>query len=169
MTLYPLLFVIHETNVSMDAMLELHEDPEFYGSYHAIISREGEINFLVDATDKAYAAANSTFTDSFGEVQEIKGSVDDFAYHVALETPTDAQGNFNVTYHTGYTIEQYESLAWLSVSVGARKDRIVTHGEIKDPQDIEPRCFNMAHFMNEFINARQTVRKTINTGLENVG
>ena len=71
--------------------------------------------------------------------------MDDFAYHVALETPPDGV-KFNYATHTGYTIQQYQSLAWLARRTGVLNHRIATHGQIKDPQTTEPRCFNRGEF-----------------------
>ena len=162
--LYPLLVVIHETLISANASLILHSDPEYYGSYHALIDRAGEITYLTPSDSKAYAAARSSFTNSFGEVEQINGSVDDFAYHIALETPVDGYNSLKAA-HIGYTKEQYESLAWLSAHTGVRKERIVTHGEIQTPTTNEPRCFNFDYFFAQFEQARTVSRKTLNFGV----
>lgn len=139
---FPLLFVIHETNTDIETSLRLHNDPEYYGSYHAIIERTGVIHYLTPADSKAFAAAKSSYFNVItGEVEEMEGSVDDFAYHVSLETPQDGI-KFNYDSHTGYTVQQYQSLAWLVRASGVQIHRIVTHGELKDPASIEPRCFN---------------------------
>ena len=155
--MFPLLVVIHETVISAEEVILLHNDPEYYASYHAVVNRLGDIIYLVPPEYKAYAAANSSFTNPFGIVEEINGSVDDFAYHIALESPTLA-----IT-HVGYSKEQYTSLAWLCVAVGARFDRIVTHGEIQDPTTLEPKCFNRPYFDNEFIEQRHSGRKIFDT------
>jgi N-acetyl-anhydromuramyl-L-alanine amidase AmpD len=160
----PLLVVIHETLISAEDSIKLHGDPEYFASYHSLVKKDGCIVYLTPGDCKAYAAAESTFTDSFGEEQSIEGSVDDFAYHIALETPFDGLIN-GLDYHTGYTKEQYNSLAWLCASVGAFPNRIVTHGEIVTPKTDEPRCFNYDYFYERFNFTRKIVGKTIKLGV----
>jgi len=154
---YPLLFVIHETNIDIETSLLLHNDPDYLGSYHAVIDRSGIINYLVPADSKAFAAAQSVFFNPITGVEEsMNNSVDDFAYHVALETPPDGV-KFNYSTHTGYTIQQYKSLAWLARHTGVEQHRIVTHGQIRNPQTNEPRCFNRGvfqDFMDELTNEK---------------
>lgn len=162
--LYPLLVVIHETLISAQDSIRLHGDPEYYASYHALVERSGEITYLTPADSKAYAAANSAYTDAFGEIQEVNGSVDDFAYHIALETPPDGYNAFK-TAHIGYTKEQYKSLAWLVAATGVRKDRIVTHGEIRTPTTSEPRCFNFDYFFSLYEQARVVSKKILDFGV----
>ena len=137
MTLPPLLVVLHETVISAEQSTKFHGDPSYLGSYHAIVARNGDIIYLVPPEHKAFAAANSAFLDpTSGELEEVNGSVNDFAYHIALETPIDGRDP-NKTTHSGYTREQYQSLAWLCVATGVQSNRITTHGEIKDPQTVE--------------------------------
>lgn len=162
---YPLLFVIHETNVDIETSLMLHNDPQYYGSYHAVIDRPGTIHYLVPAESKAFAAAESVFHNlTTGEDEAINGSVDDFAYHVALETPVDGI-KFNYSTHTGYTIQQYNTLAWLAHSTGVQRERIITHGQIREPEIIEPRCFNMDYFMEIYNAAKYKARKRFDFGV----
>ncbi len=162
--LYPLLIVIHETYISADDSFALHADPQYYGSYHALIERSGEITYLAPSDSKAYAAANSSFTDTFGEVQEVNGSVDDFAYHIALETPPDGYNAFKEA-HIGYTKEQYNSLGWLVAATGVQEDRIVTHGEIRNETTNEPRCFNYDYFYSQYETYKGTIGKRFDFGV----
>ena len=162
--LYPLLVVIHETLISVEDSLRLHADPEYFASYHAVIDRAGNITYLTPSDQKAYAAANSIYTDVFGDQEHIKGSVDDFAYHIALETPRDGY-NASKEFHIGYTKEQYESLAWLTAATGVDKSRITTHGEIREPITSEPRCFNYDYFYNIYLTKRGVVGKRLNFGV----
>ena len=162
---YPLLVVIHETLITAEHSKILHGDPEYYGSYHSLIERSGKITYLVPAEHKAYAASTSRFIDNFGEEQSIKGSVDDFAYHIALETPRDGIHYPDRNYHVGYTSEQYTSLAWLCVATGVQKERITTHGEIVEPPTNEPRCFNYDYFYNLYVKQRSVGRKLLNFGV----
>ena len=147
MAFFPLIVVIHETYVNTETILSLHEDPQFIASYHAVIDPNGVIHYLVPADAKAYGAAESVFRDSFGEEQQINGSVDDFAYHISLVTPDDGRDR-NKKAHSGYTRQQYKSLAWLCHSTGVARNRIVTHAEIKleEAAITEPRCFNDDYF-----------------------
>lgn len=140
--MFEVLVVIHETIVSCEDVLRLHQNREWGASYHACIERSGEITYYVEANKRAKAAANSCFVNSYGEREEYEGSVDDFAYHIALESPTDGRDKL-VSKHSGYTKEQYESLAWLIGRTGVGDDRITTHGEVKLFKEIEPRSFSM--------------------------
>ena len=142
MSLPALLFVIHETIIDLKQSLDLHADSNYLGSYHTVISYSGEIYYLVPSQYKAYAAANS----AFGE-EQIDGSVNDFAYHVALETPVDGR-DVKVLSHSGYSYEQYHSLAWLIKATGVDLNRVTTHGRIKIPASTEPRCLNLTYLLN---------------------
>lgn len=163
---FPLLVVIHETLISAEDSIRLHADPNYYGSYHALIHRSGFITYLTPGDCKAYAAANSIYVDTFGEEQHINNSVNDFAYHIALETPPDGVTNKELDYHIGYTKEQYESLAWLCASTGVISNRITTHGNITIPNKTnEPKCFNEDYFFNIYNTKIKTVAKTIDLGV----
>jgi len=165
MTFYPLLFVIHETNIDIETSLLLHNDPEYFGSYHAVIDRVGMIHYLVPPEAKAFAAADSVFVNlTTGVEEQINGSVDDFAYHVALETPPDGV-KFNYSTHTGYTTQQYNSLAWLAHSTGVQRERIVTHGDIRRPVTTEPRCFNMDYFRERYNGDKYRAQKRFDFGV----
>lgn len=164
MNLPPLLVVIHETVISAKKSMAFHADPQYYASYHSLIELDGTINYLVPAEHKAFAAAISEFIDPITkEAEHINGSVDDFAYHIALETPID--GRDGISPHSGYTYEQYKSLAWLCVSTGVQDSRIVTHGEISIPPTLEPRCFNIDYFFEVYSSQKGMGRKRLNMGL----
>lgn len=140
---YPLLVVIHETLVSAEESIKLHADPNYYGSYHSLIHLSGFITYLTPPDCKAYAAANSIYINSDDQQEHINNSVNDFAYHIALETPYYGIQNQNLNYHTGFTKEQYKSLAWLIKATGVAKERIVTHDSISLQESlVEPKCFN---------------------------
>lgn len=164
MTLPALIVVLHETVIDAETLNDLHADPEFLGSYHAIIERGGTINQMVPADAKAFAAANSAFPNPYtGAVEEINGSVDDFAFHIAFETPEDGRDP-NQAEHTGYTFEQYDSCAWLLRAVGVDILRVVTHGQIRTPQTTEPRCLNTT-FLFELYNTKAQVEPSIDVGI----
>jgi N-acetyl-anhydromuramyl-L-alanine amidase AmpD len=144
------LIVLHETTSAasgaVNTVLTPHARDEDQVSYHAVICKDGTIVYLVDPRKRAYGAGNSVFRwrESFETVQtnkRIKSSVNNFAYHISLETPTDGY-NENAE-HTGYSSAQYSSLAWLITQSGVDTQRITTHfaidrlGERQDPRSLE--------------------------------
>lgn len=137
-----LLVVIHETAVSCSEVLDLHQSPTFKASYHACIGRDGTIFYLVAPEEKAYAAASSIFMNTDGEEEHVNGSVDDFAYHIALESPVAVSEHDPI--EAGFTEAQYKSLAWLISKTGINFDRVTTHGAIKLAQTNEPQNFFIA-------------------------
>jgi N-acetyl-anhydromuramyl-L-alanine amidase AmpD len=145
-----LLIVLHETTSAasgaINTALTPHAKDEDQVSYHAVICQDGTIVYLVDPRKRAYGAGNSVFRwrEGFETVQtnkRLKSSVNNFAYHISLETPTDGY-NAN-TQHSGYSSAQYDSLAWLIAQSGVEKNRITTHfaidrlGERQDPRSLE--------------------------------
>lgn len=140
--LYNLLIVLHETVVSCDEVLNLHQSPGFGASYHACIELDGSIVYFVPSNEKAYAASNSKFININGEEESINNSVDDFAYHIALETPYDGREDDEVS-HSGYTEAQYKSLVWLISKTGAADDRITLHNIISLSGSNDPRSFDL--------------------------
>jgi N-acetyl-anhydromuramyl-L-alanine amidase AmpD len=161
---FPLLVVIHETKINAEHVIRLHGDSNYYASYHALIHRNGFITYLTPGDCKAYAAANSQYTDIFGEKQHVNNSVDDFAYHITLESPTNSFGLTAAT-HIGFTKEQYESLAWLCAAIGVATNRITTHGKIITPNNLEPECFNEDYFFSRYMEKKKMVSKQINLGI----
>ena len=77
--------------------------------------------------------------------QKLPPSVNNFAYHVSLESPPD--GYKNATSHSGYTMAQYQSLAWLVSKTGVPDNRITTHqavdrsGQRSDPRNFDRQLF----------------------------
>jgi hypothetical protein len=147
---YAPLIVLHETNYSADSALswfslsELSDEQQ--ASYHAIIRRDGTVIQVVPTDKKAYGAADSAFRRG-PHLETIYGrggmpSVNSFTYHISFETPLDGQNNAPT--HSGYTPEQYRSLAWLVALTRVPNERITTHkavdlsGERMDPRSFEP-------------------------------
>jgi N-acetyl-anhydromuramyl-L-alanine amidase AmpD len=145
-----LLIVLHETTSAasgaVNTALTPHARDEDQVSYHAVICQDGTIVYLVDPRKRAYGAGNSVFRwrEGFETVQtnkRLKSSVNNFAYHISLETPSDGY-NANAK-HSGYSSAQYGSLAWLIAQSGVDKHRITTHfaidrlGERQDPRSLE--------------------------------
>jgi hypothetical protein len=73
--------------------------------------------------------------------KRLKSSVNNFAYHISLETPPD--GYNEQLSHSGYSTAQYHSLAWLISHSGIENHRVTTHfavdrlGERQDPRSFE--------------------------------
>ena len=144
------LVVIHETVISADEALkkfkEHHVRDQDQSSYHILIRRDGRQILTVPLDKRAYGAGDSAF---FGEsVQtnpKIRPSVNNFAIHVGLESPSD--GNNENQEHSGYTEAQYESLAYL-ISTYIKFDdlsfaRITTHKDIDlSKTRTDPRSFD---------------------------
>jgi N-acetyl-anhydromuramyl-L-alanine amidase AmpD len=146
----PLLIVLHETTSAasgaVNTVLTPHALDQDQISYHAIICQDGTILYLVDPHKRAYGAGNSAFKGRYGveKVQtnkRLKPSVNNFAYHISLETPPDGY-HLNPD-HSGYSGAQYTSLAWLIARSGVKENRITTHlaidqaGERQDPRSFE--------------------------------
>ncbi len=145
-----LLIVLHETTSAasgaVNTVLTPHPQDEDQLSYHAVIGQDGTIIYLVDPRKRAYGAGNSAFKGRSGSERvqtnkQFKPSVNNFAYHISLETPPD--GYNSEPKHTGYSSAQYTSLAWLIAHSGVTDHRITTHlaidqaGERQDPRSFE--------------------------------
>ncbi|MCG9890126.1 MAG: peptidoglycan recognition protein family protein [Thermosynechococcaceae cyanobacterium MS004] len=147
-----LLVVLHETasaaSSAVNAVLTPHPRDEDQISYHAVIRLNGEILYLVDPDKRAYGAGNSAFKGASGveTVQtnkNLKSSVNNFAYHISLETPAD--GYHQHPEHSGYSAAQYMALAWLIARSGVSDDRITTHEAVdRSGERQDPRRFDMA-------------------------
>jgi N-acetyl-anhydromuramyl-L-alanine amidase AmpD len=159
-TQYPLLIVLHETTSAVsgavNTMLVSHPRDVDQVSYHTLIRRDGTIIYLVDPLKRAYGAGDSIFKGKHGpETVQTKAnldpSVNNFAYHISLETPLDGtQDNDTDTSHSGYTSAQYNSLAWLVAQSGVNRDRITTHAKIdQSGERQDPRSFDMASLHQE--------------------
>ena len=84
--------------------------------------------------------------------------MNNFAYHVSLETPPDGREEPNQNYHSGYTDSQYKSLAWLLALSDIPDDiRITTHKNVdRSGQKIDPRSFD---FQKTFDDSLHTYRQ----------
>lgn len=152
------IIVIHETSNSASSAINFfqtpHDDENVQASYHAIISLDGIVIYLVPPEKRAFGAANSIFVGANGAetVQTnptLAPSVNNFAYHVSLETPPDAWGNNQIQSHSGYTQLQYNSLAWLIAQSQVPEDRITTHRAVdRSGQRIDPISFDFDRFFN---------------------
>mgnify|MGYP001049760487 CR=1 FL=1 len=146
------IVVLHETVGDVVSAINTFQTPhpndDDQVSYHALIALDGTVIYIVPPEQRAFGAGNSVFVSPKGEESvstnaEFASSVNNFAYHISLETPPDGQLNDN-SMHSGYTEAQYRSLAWLISRSTIPEDRITTHREIDrsgsraDPRSFEP-------------------------------
>ncbi|MFM7545684.1 MAG: peptidoglycan recognition family protein [Synechococcales cyanobacterium] len=151
------IVVLHETVGSAQSAINFFQTPhpneDMQASYHAIVSLSGTIFYTVPPEKRAFGAGNSAFRSKNGleTVQtnpKISPSVNNFAYHISLETPLSGRNNNN-TNHSGYTQSQYLSLAWLIVQTQIPLDRITTHKAVdQSASRMDPRSFSFKRLMN---------------------
>ncbi|MEM6517852.1 MAG: peptidoglycan recognition family protein [Cyanobacteria bacterium P01_D01_bin.71] len=151
--------VLHETVGSAQSAINLfqtyHPNDNDQVSYHTLIGRDGTVYYIVPPENRAYGAGNSVFNGPSGPETvttnpAFPSSVNNFAYHVSLETPSDGRGNGPS--HSGYTQSQYESLAWLLAQSTIPDGRITSHkavdrsGSRQDPRSFDyNRFFTLLH------------------------
>jgi hypothetical protein len=149
------IVVLHETvgsaSSAINLFLNYNPNDADQASYHTLIQQDGTVVYLVPPDKRAFGAGNSIFMGANGlETVQTKAnfppSVNNFAYHVSLETPPD--GNHNGYTHSGYTERQYQSLAWLVSKTGVDPTRITTHKAVDRSQSrLDPRSFNTNLFL----------------------
>lgn len=149
------IVVLHETVSDVYSAVNLFQSPQAsednQASYHTLIMLTGDIVYIVPPDLRAFGAGDSVFVSSTG-TETVKThakrppSVNNFAYHVSLETPADGRNNNDS--HSGYTTAQYQSLAWLVAKTGVPDARITTHavvdrsGERRDPRSFDGQMFS---------------------------
>ncbi|MEA5581286.1 peptidoglycan recognition family protein [Nodularia harveyana UHCC-0300] len=151
------IIVLHETGDSAASAVNffktLNQDDNVQASYHALIQLDGKIIYLVPPDKRAYGAANSVFESPNGVETvitnpDLPSSVNNFAYHVSLETPPDGRGNNFLKSHSGYTELQYNSLAWLIAQSQVPDYRITTHAAVdRSGQKNDPLSFDGDKFL----------------------
>jgi hypothetical protein len=148
------IIVLHETVGSTNSVInffqEFHTDEEHQASYHTLITLEGTIIYFVPPDKRSFGAGDSVFVGSLG-TETVKtnprypSSVNNFAYHISLETPEDGMHDGDI--HSGYTEAQYQSLAWLIAKTDVPLERITTHRIVdRSGSRIDPRSFNFNLF-----------------------
>ncbi|MEC4818790.1 MAG: N-acetylmuramoyl-L-alanine amidase [Scytonema sp. PMC 1069.18] len=152
----PPIIVLHETAAPASSAVNFfqtpHDDDNVQASYHTMIKLDGTVVYIVPPEKRAYGAANSVFETLKGleTVQtnpELPPSVNNFAYHIGLETPPSGLENNEPT-HNGYTDAQYQSLAWLVAQSNVPDERITTHKAVdRSGQRIDPRSFEFNKFL----------------------
>ena len=161
------IVVLHETTESVTSAINTFKTPHLDDSnqisYHTLISLDGTIIYLVPPEKRAFGAGNSVFESSSG-IETVKtnpnlpSSVNNFAYHVSLETPPDGRGKQYQNYHSGYTDSQYKSLAWLLAQSSVPDNRITTHKDVdRSHQKIDPRSFDFEKFLSILHTYRQPI------------
>lgn len=154
------IIVLHETRESAESIIsyfqEFHSDENDQASYHTLIKIDGTIVYIVPPDKRAFGSGNSVFISPLRQeaVQtnpKYSSSVNNFAYHVSLETPADVTPN--AYFHSGYTNAQYQSLAWLVAKTNVPLERITTNGTVaRSRSRIDPRSFNSFLF-RKFLSA----------------
>lgn len=150
------IIVLHETVYSATSAINFfqtpHADENRQASYHTLIKLDGTVIYIVPPDKRAFGAANSIFegengTETVKTHPKFPPSVNNFAYHVSLETPPD--GRNNKRRHSGYTNSQYQSLAWLIAQSQVPDSRITTHQIVdRSGSRIDPRSFDTKKFLN---------------------
>jgi len=150
------IIVIHETVNSASSALHNFQTPHTNEnaqvSYHALIKLDGTIVYIVPREFRAFGAGNSVFNGANGietvkTHQQFPPSVNNFAYHIAFETPLDGWNSSN--HHSGYTQLQYNSLAWLVGQTNVPENRITTHKAVdRSGKRIDPRSFERWKFLS---------------------
>jgi N-acetyl-anhydromuramyl-L-alanine amidase AmpD len=146
----PRVVVLHETVFSMESAINTFRTPhprdEDQVSYHAMIGLDGRVVILLDPSQRAFGAGNSAFAGEWAITNAtVRGSVNNFALHVSLETPAD--GEHIGPAHSGYSAAQYDALAallavWMA-SFPIPPAQITTHqavdlwGERADPRSFD--------------------------------
>ncbi|MBE9048208.1 N-acetylmuramoyl-L-alanine amidase [Pleurocapsales cyanobacterium LEGE 10410] len=167
------LVVLHETTDSVASAINTFRTPHYHDSaqvsYHALIALDGTIINLVPSDRRAFGAGNSVFEGAKG-METVKtnpnlpSSVNNFAYHISLETPPDGRSQPNRSYHSGYTDSQYKSLAWLLALSNIPEHRITTHKNVdRSGQKIDPRSFDFDKFLTILHTYRQPIVPEIST------
>ncbi|MCB4406638.1 N-acetylmuramoyl-L-alanine amidase [Synechococcus sp. MU1642] len=146
----PRVVVLHETvyplSSALNTFMTPHTRDEDQVSYHTLVGQDGRVVDLVDPLSRAYGAGYSAFLGEWAITnKKIKGSVNNFALHLSLETPLSGANAYGS--HTGYTTQQYDALAlvlsgWIR-SFNLPPASITTHrhvdlgGERGDPRSFD--------------------------------
>ncbi|MBE9235208.1 N-acetylmuramoyl-L-alanine amidase [Anabaena aphanizomenioides LEGE 00250] len=160
------LIVLHETTNSASSAVNFFQnnnvDENVQASYHALITLDGTVIYLVAPDKRAFGAGNSVFKAANGVEETVQTnpnlspSVNNFAYHVSLETPPDAWGKRNIQGHSGYTEDQYNSLAWLIAQSQVPDQRITTHRDVDIANGkVDPLSFDFEKFFNKLHSFRE--------------
>ena len=123
----------------------------------------GTIIYIVPPNNRAFGAGNSIFAGPFGRETvktnpKLRSSVNNFAYHVSLETARDGIGRNHQRTHSAYRDVQYKSLAWLIAQSQVPNNRITTHRAVDSlGQRIDPRSFSFNKLLSLLHSFREPV------------
>jgi N-acetyl-anhydromuramyl-L-alanine amidase AmpD len=166
------IVVLHETGYSASSAINFfqvaHKDESVQASYHALIKLDGTVVYLVPPDKRAFGAAHSVFDspDGLETVQtnpNLPASVNNFAYHVSLETPPDSYDSNSQETHSGYSEAQYHSLAWLIAQSQVPDYRITTHKQVdRSGKKVDPINFDGNKFL-DLLNIYRQVRPIYRT------
>jgi N-acetyl-anhydromuramyl-L-alanine amidase AmpD len=145
----PELIVIHETVITASETINLFKTPhpkdEDQASYHVLVERTGELVRIVPDENRAYGSGYSKFGDfTVHSKSPDNFSINNVALHISLESPADGQKD--TSNHSGYTKNQYSSLAkkvllW-QAKYGIPVFRITTHASVdRSHSRYDPRSF----------------------------
>lgn len=149
----PALIVLHETVVDERTALDLfrrrHGDDGQQASYHVLIGRDGRRIRVVPDAERAFGAGDSEFAGMAVQLKQgLRPSINNVALHVSLVSPADGVDG-EAAGHSGYTPEQYRSLAsqiaeW-QAGYGIPASSVVTHQEVdRSGSRRDPRSFDWA-------------------------
>jgi N-acetylmuramoyl-L-alanine amidase len=140
------IVVLHETVASAQSTINFFQTPhpndDDQVSYHSLIDLDGKVIYMVPPDKRAFGAGNSQFNGIAVKTNaKLSSSVNNFAYHISLVTPTDGRNNGST--HSGYTQAQYISLAWLLAKTGIPDSNITAHKLVdRSGQRMDPRSFD---------------------------
>jgi hypothetical protein len=152
----PALIVLHETVISSPATVNLfqtnHPNDNDQASYHMLVDKEGTLIRIVPDEKRAYGSGYSRFGDfTVHSKSPDNFSVNNVALHISLETPPD--GRTDAPSHSGYSNQQYDSLAkqvllW-QAKYGIPIFRLTTHESVdRSHSRYDPRSFRWDSFDN---------------------
>ncbi len=149
------IVVLHETVGTASSAVNFFQTPhpndDDQVSYHTLVGLDGKVYYLVPPDKRAFGAGDSVFMGSNGAEsvktnRDFPSSVNNFAYHISLETPADGMNNNSS--HSGYTSAQYQSLAWLVAKTSVPEERITYHKIVdRSGSRQDPRSFNAQSFL----------------------
>lgn len=173
----PLIIVLHETVLGSKETISFFQTPhlrdEDQASYHMLIDRDGSRLRIVPDQQRAFGAGMSAFGDVTQRVRPGSvGSINNVALHVSLVSPGDGRDDTDA--HSGYTDEQYASLAgqvllW-QASYGIPLTRVTTHSAVdRSRSRYDPRSFRWdrfdAHYRKSAMSCGMSGFDTMQAGL----
>lgn len=150
----PALIVLHETVISAAETINFFQTPHpndnDQASYHMLVTQKGDLIRFVPDENRAYGAGYSKFGDFTVHSKSPNNfSLNNVALHISLETPPDGRGD--VAGHSGYTGDQYNTLAkqvllW-QAKYGIPIFRVTTHASVdRSHSRYDPRTFRWDSF-----------------------